>query len=115
VANFRGGLAGWQQKNVADFIEEHLDEDITLQQVAEVAQLSRYHFARAFKQSFGLPPHRYYMSRRMERAKELLQERTRSVTQVGPPRRAPSPRRSGARWELRLRTIAAPRCEPPGM
>ena len=83
VANFRGGLAGWQQKKVADFIEEHLDEDITLQQVAEVAQLSRYHFARAFKQSFGLPPHRYHMSRRMERAKELLQERTRSVTQVG--------------------------------
>ncbi len=81
--NFRGGLAGWQQKKVAEFIEDHLDEDITLAQLAEVAQLSRYHFARAFKHSFGLPPHRYHMSRRMERAKALLQERARSVTEVG--------------------------------
>jgi AraC family transcriptional regulator len=81
--NFRGGLAGWQQKKIADFIEEHLDEEISLQHLAEIAQLSRYHFARAFKHSFGLPPHRYHMSRRMERAKSLLQEHDRSVTEVG--------------------------------
>ncbi len=81
--NFRGGLAGWQQKKIADFIEEHLDEEISLQHLAEIAQLSRYHFARAFKHSFGLPPHRYHMSRRMERAKSLLEERARSVTEVG--------------------------------
>ena len=81
--SFRGGLAGWQQKKVADFIEEHLDEEISLQHLAEIAQLSRYHFARAFKHSFGLPPHRYHMSRRMERAKSLLEERARSVTEVG--------------------------------
>jgi AraC family transcriptional regulator len=81
--SFRGGLAGWQQKKIADFIEEHLDEEISLQHLAELAQLSRYHFARAFKHSFGLPPHRYHMSRRMERAKSLLEERARSVTEVG--------------------------------
>jgi AraC family transcriptional regulator len=81
--SFRGGLAGWQQKKVGDHIEEHLDEEISLQHLAEIAQLSRYHFARAFKHSFGLPPHRYHMSRRMERAKSLLEERARSVTEVG--------------------------------
>jgi AraC-like DNA-binding protein len=80
---FRGGLAGWQQKKVTDFIEGHLNEDIALQELANMAELSRYHFARAFKQSFGVPPHRYHMGRRMERAKTLLEERTRSVTQVG--------------------------------
>jgi AraC family transcriptional regulator len=48
-----------------------------------MAQLSRYHFARAFKQSFGVPPHCYHMGRRMERAKTLLEKRTRSVTEVG--------------------------------
>jgi AraC family transcriptional regulator len=48
-----------------------------------MVELSRYHFARAFKQSFGIPPHRYHISRRMERAKTLLEERTRSVTEVG--------------------------------
>jgi AraC family transcriptional regulator len=80
---FRGGLAGWQKKRVADHIEDHLDEEIPLQQLAEVAQLSRYHFARAFKQSFGMPPHRYHMSRRMERAKRLLEVHARSVTEIG--------------------------------
>ncbi|MBV9968913.1 MAG: helix-turn-helix transcriptional regulator [Xanthobacteraceae bacterium] len=80
---FRGGLAGWQQKKVADYIEEHLEQDISLQRLAELAQLSRYHFARAFKHCFGLPPHRYHMSRRIERAKSLLEERARSVTEVG--------------------------------
>jgi AraC family transcriptional regulator len=80
---FRGGLAGWQKKRVSDYIEDHLEEEISLSQLADVAQLSRYHFARAFKQSFGIPPHRYHMGRRMERAKTLLEVPTRSVTEVG--------------------------------
>jgi AraC family transcriptional regulator len=83
VTTFRGGLAGWQKKKVADYIEEHLEEEISLQELADIAQLSRYHFARAFKQSFGIPPHRYHMSRRMERAKTLLEAPARSVTEVG--------------------------------
>jgi AraC-like DNA-binding protein len=82
VPVFRGGLAGWQQKKVTEFIEGHLNEDIALQELASMVELSRYHFARAFKQSFGVPPHRYHMGRRMERAKTLLEERTRSVTEV---------------------------------
>jgi AraC family transcriptional regulator len=53
-----------------------------LQQLATIAQLSPYHFARAFKQSFGAPPHRYHMNRRMERAKTML-EIPASVTEVG--------------------------------
>jgi AraC family transcriptional regulator len=69
VTNFRGGLAGWQKNKVVDYIEDHLDEEIALQELADIAQLSRFHFARAFKQSFGTPLHRYHMSRRMERAK----------------------------------------------
>jgi AraC family transcriptional regulator len=81
--NFRGGLAGWQQKKIADYIEGHLDEEISLQHLAEIAQLSRYHFARAFKRSFGLPPHRYHINRRLERAKSLLRESVHSVTEVG--------------------------------
>jgi AraC family transcriptional regulator len=83
VSDWRGGLAGWQKKKVSDYIEDRLDEEISLQQLAEVAQLSRYHFARAFKHSFGIPPHRYHMSRRMERAKALLEVPARSVTEVG--------------------------------
>jgi AraC family transcriptional regulator len=83
VTTFRGGLAGWQKKKVVDYIEDHLEEEISLQELADVAQLSRFHFALAFKHSFGTPPHRYHMSRRMERAKTLLEVPARSVTEVG--------------------------------
>jgi AraC family transcriptional regulator len=79
----RGGLAGWQKKRVSDYIEDHLNDEMPLQELAAVAKLSTYHFARAFKQSFGVPPHRYHMSRRMERAKALLDVPARTVTDVG--------------------------------
>jgi AraC family transcriptional regulator len=79
----RGGLAGWQQKRIAEFIEEHVADDISLAQLAELARLSPYHFARAFKQSFGVPPHRYHTGRRVERAKTLLAKPDLSVTEIG--------------------------------
>ena len=50
--------------------------------LAGLAELSPYHFVRAFKQSFGVPPHRYHVRRRIERAKALLQEADTSVTAV---------------------------------
>lgn len=78
----RGGLSGWQQKRVADFIAEHLAEDVRLSTLAGLVDLSPYHFARAFKQSFGLPPHRYHVMRRIELAKMLLTKDESSVTSV---------------------------------
>lgn len=81
--SFRGGLAGWQEKKIAQYIEEHLLEDVSLAILADVVKLSSYHFVRAFKQSFGLPPHRYLSSLRMQRAKSLLANPDMSVTQVG--------------------------------
>ena len=83
VTSVRGGLAAWQQRIVADYIEEHLAEQIPLATLASLARLSPYHFSRAFKQSFGVPPHRYHTSRRIEHAKALLEDRTRSVTDIG--------------------------------
>jgi AraC family transcriptional regulator len=79
----RGGLPAWQQKRVVEFIEQHLAEEISLAALAELVDLSLYHFARAFKQSFGAPPHRYHMARRMDRARSLLQRPALSVTQIG--------------------------------
>jgi len=78
----RGGLASWQQKRVAAYIEEHVADDIPLATLAEVARLSPYHFCRSFKQSFGLPPHRYHANRRIELAKQLLADRELSVTTI---------------------------------
>jgi AraC family transcriptional regulator len=79
----RGGLASWQQRVVTTYIEDHLAESISLATLADMARLSSYYFCRAFKQSLGMPPHRYHMSRRIERAKALLTERGHSVTEIG--------------------------------
>ena len=79
----RGGLAGWQKRTVVDFIEENLVENISLAKLAQLIQLSPYHFCRAFKQSFGVPPHRYHTRRRIDRAKALLADPNESVTSVG--------------------------------
>ncbi|MGY4350227.1 AraC family transcriptional regulator [Bradyrhizobium sp. GM7.3] len=78
----RGGLACWQQKRVAKYIEEHMADHVPLATLAELARLSPYHFSRSFKQSFGLPPHRYHATRRIERAKQLLANRDLSVTTI---------------------------------
>jgi AraC family transcriptional regulator len=81
-AYLRGGLAVRQRNRVADYLEEHLDGNVSLATLAELAQLSRFHFSRAFKQSFGVPPHRYLVRRRLERAKVLLADTDTSVTEI---------------------------------
>ena len=79
----RGGLAAWQERTVAAYIEDNLAEPISLATLAQLARLSPYHFSRAFKQSFGVPPHRYHTTRRIERAKALLAKPAQSVTEIG--------------------------------
>ena len=79
----RGGLATWQQRILTAYIDEHLGEHISLATLAQLARLSPYHFCRAFKQSFGIPPHRYHTRLRIERAKLLLEKRPASVTEIG--------------------------------
>jgi AraC family transcriptional regulator len=78
----RGGLASWQQKRVAAYIEEHVADDIPLATLAELARLSPYHFCRSFKRTFGMPPRKYHASRRIERARQLLADRELSVTTI---------------------------------
>jgi AraC family transcriptional regulator len=81
-ARIQGGLAGWQQKRVTEFIEAHLADGISLAALADQVQLSRFHFARAFKESFGEPPCRYLTARRIDRAKALLARPHLSVTTI---------------------------------
>jgi AraC family transcriptional regulator len=68
-----GALPQARLRAVVEYIEEHLDAAPTLGELAAVARLSPYHFARQFKAATGLPPHQYVLGRRVERAKNLLQ------------------------------------------
>jgi AraC family transcriptional regulator len=71
-----GTLPRGRLRAVVEYIEEHLDGCPNLEQLAAVARLSVYHFARQFRAATGLPPHQYVIARRVERAKELLQAGT---------------------------------------
>jgi AraC family transcriptional regulator len=67
---------------VVEYVEEHLDGGPSLEQMAEVAGLSVYHFARQFRTATGLPPHQFVIMRRVERAKQLLQGGDLSLAEV---------------------------------
>lgn len=67
-----GGLPSHKFRRVAEFIDAHLDRDLALAEIAEEANLSLYHFSRAFKQTTGQTPIQFVMHRRIERAKQLL-------------------------------------------
>jgi AraC-like DNA-binding protein len=70
----RGGLSPGALRRVREHIDANLDAGIDLKTLAEKVGLSRWHFARAFKQSMGATPHSYLMCRRLVRAQELLAE-----------------------------------------
>jgi AraC family transcriptional regulator len=66
------GLSRERLKRVYEHIEAHLNDRLTLTDLAGVACLSPYHFSRSFKQAVGVGPQRYVMRRRVERAKRLM-------------------------------------------
>jgi AraC family transcriptional regulator len=67
-----GVLPRQKLHTVIEYIMENLEGSPTLEQMAAVAHVSPYHFARQFKATTGLPPHQYVIARRVERAQHLL-------------------------------------------
>jgi AraC family transcriptional regulator len=66
------GLSCERLKRVYDFVEGHLDQRLSLTDLASISCLSPYHFSRSFKQTVGVGPQRYVTRRRLERAKTLM-------------------------------------------
>jgi AraC family transcriptional regulator len=75
-------LPAWRLRRVVEYVEAHLDEDLSLPELAAVAGYSLSHFKPLFRQATGLPAHRFVMERRVERARLRLQEGRLSITQV---------------------------------
>jgi AraC family transcriptional regulator len=70
----QGGLAPAVRRRVADFVEASLDQPLSIDDLAAVAGLSPFHFARAFKRSVGEGPHRYVLRRRIALAQDLIRQ-----------------------------------------
>lgn len=77
-----GGLGRRRALMAESYVRDHLDRDISLASLAAVVGLTPNHFLRAFRETFGMPPHAYVLARRIERAKELLADRSLSVTAI---------------------------------
>ncbi len=78
----RGGLAPWQERRAKEFIDARLDGELSIAELAEACELSRSHFARAFKQSFGVTPHRWLTERRVDLAKARMIEGRAPLSQI---------------------------------
>jgi AraC family transcriptional regulator len=77
-----GGLAPWQLRLVRDTINAHLEEGLSLEQLAHECKLSVTHFAKAFARSTGISPHRWLMQRRVHVAKDLMQTTDSSLVEI---------------------------------
>ena len=77
-----GGLSGYKLRRVKEFINENLEDDLSLAEISAVADLSQFHFARAFRKTTGVTPQQYLMQQRIERAKELLTKNDLPIVEV---------------------------------
>jgi AraC-like DNA-binding protein len=78
----RGGLPAGVLRRICEHIESHLENNISLEVLAADARLSVYHFARAFRQSMGISPHRYVMQQRVKKAQEMLARTDLSLASI---------------------------------
>jgi AraC-like DNA-binding protein len=78
----RGGLAPWQARRLKAHIENHLSTPMTASDLADVVNLSRSYFCRAFKTSFGKAPHAYLITRRTIRAQEMMLMTDESLSKI---------------------------------
>lgn len=65
-----------------DYLDSHLSERLSLQDLSKIATLSPYHLLRTFKAFYGLAPHQYLTQQRLKYAHYLLEESTESITQI---------------------------------
>lgn len=78
----KGGLAPWQERRAKEMLAADLAGDTPLSRIAEACGLSVSHFSRAFHKSAGMPPHAWLLQARVDRAKTLLRQRERDISEI---------------------------------
>lgn len=80
---FRGGLSGPKLRQVTTYIANNYARDLKLTELAQVAGMSSFHFAREFKRLTGTSPHQYLIKYRVGRAKALMTDEELPLTEIG--------------------------------
>jgi AraC family transcriptional regulator len=80
---YQGGLPIRQLRKVDDYIAEHLAEEISVEGLATLVELSPSHFAHVFKETTGMTPLQFVTRHRVTRAQQLIRETSRSLIEVG--------------------------------
>jgi len=80
--SFRGGLPIWQIRKVEDYVREKLTEEIPVETLAGLVELSPFHFSRVFKQATGMSPLQFVTRERITRAQQLIRETSRSLIEI---------------------------------
>jgi AraC family transcriptional regulator len=81
-AIYRGGLAPARLRTLTEFVQAKIDEDVTLEQMADSVNLSVAHFSQMFRRSTGQSPHQFVLHSRVERAKDILRTEDMRVLDV---------------------------------
>jgi AraC family transcriptional regulator len=76
------GITRRCMSHVFEYIDAHIEADISLDQLAAIACMSRFHFSRVFKQATGVPPYKYVSTKRIDRARELLERNERPLGNI---------------------------------
>ena len=82
MAYFRGGLPPRVVRRLREHIDSNIDQRISVEALAKLANLSVCYFVRAFKQSVGVTPHDYLIRRRVKRTMELLSDTDMSLSEI---------------------------------
>ncbi|MGK7913248.1 MAG: helix-turn-helix domain-containing protein [Synechococcus sp.] len=82
LPEYDGGLPPRQLQQILDFVDAHLEQELRLETLAQLLDMSQFHFSRLFKQSMGSSPYQYLIRQRVERAKSLLKTSDRPIVDI---------------------------------
>ena len=77
-----GSLPSCRLRRVTEYVQQNLEKDLTLAELAGVVYMSPFHFARLFKGSTGVPPHRFVVRQRISRARSCLAMEGQSIVEI---------------------------------
>jgi AraC family transcriptional regulator len=79
---YTGGLSQARLQHAIDYIQARLDKKLSLDAIATELNLSIHYFCELFTQSMGIPPYKYVLQQRVERAKLLLKQSEKPLTEI---------------------------------